>query len=146
MPARLAQAGLGVALLLATAGCEKHSPHVTVVTNGHTVHVAASNYCFGGKTLGREDECPADGPKLTTVKVRAGDTVRIEVDEELTHTGWVIYDPLSKQNGAIHNDDHLTIPVALGKAASAYLEVHQVTGGSDLSRVLGIWRFQLVES
>ena len=144
MRARLAQAGLGMVLLLATVGCQKHSPHVTVVTDGHSVRVAASNYCFGGKTLSREDECPADGPKLTTVKVRADDTVRIDVDDALAHTGWVIYDPLSKQNGALHKDGHLTFPVALGKAASAYLEVHQVTGASDLSRVLGIWRFQLV--
>jgi hypothetical protein len=145
MSARLAQVGLGAALLLA-AGCQQHSPHVTVVTNGHTVRVAASNYCFGGKTLGREDECPADGPKLTTLKVRTGGTVRIEVDAALAKTGWVVYDPLTKQNGAVHKDDHLTFPVALGKTAAAYLEVHQVTGGSDLSRVLGIWRFELIAS
>ena len=145
MPARLDRVGLG-ALLLLVAGCQQHSPHVTVTTGGHSLRVAASNYCFGGKTLGREDECPADGPKLTTVKVTAGEIVRIDVDAALARTGWVVYDPLTKQNGEIHHDDHLTFPVALGKTASAYLEVHQIAGTSDLSRVLGIWRFQLIAS
>jgi hypothetical protein len=147
---RLVQVGLGACLVLLATACQKSSPEVTLATNGHSVHVAASNYCFHGRTLAREDECQADGPRVTTVKVRQGDQVDIKVDTELTRTGWVVYDPLTKQNGEIHKDDHVSFQADLGNAASAYLEVHQVAGTgtstADLVRVLGIWRFQLVEN
>jgi hypothetical protein len=150
MSRRLVHLGLGVGLVLMAAACQQPSPGVTVVTNGHSVHVAASNYCFHGRTLSSEAECPAEGPRVTRVKVRAGDTVGIDVDSDLADTGWVLYDPVSKQNGDVHKGHYLTFPADLGTATSAYLEVHQVTGSgsgpSDLVKVLGIWRFQLVES
>ena len=146
---RLVRVGLAAAALLAAGACQKPSPGVTIVTGGHSVHVAASNYCFHGKTLTSQAQCVADGPRITTVKVRAGDTVGIDVDSELADTGWVVYDPVSKQNGEVHNDHYVSFPVDLGNAPAAFLEVHQVTGSgrspSDLVRVLGIWRFQLVE-
>lgn len=149
MPARrLVQLALGAGLLLSATGCQQPSPGVTVVTDGHSVHVAASNYCFHGRTLTSQAQCPADGPRITTVKIRSGDTVGIDVDSELAKTGWVIYDPVSKQNGEIHTEHYVSFPADLGSSPAAFLEVHQVTGGSsptDLVKVLGIWRFQLVE-
>jgi hypothetical protein len=149
-PHRLLQVGVGAALLLATAGCRQPSPGVTVVTHGHSVHVRASNYCFHGRTFTHQDDCPADGPRVTQVEVRPGDTVGIDVDRELARTGWVIYDPVTRENGTIHKGRYVSFPVDLGNATSAFLEVHQVTGSgtstADLVRVLGIWRFELVES
>jgi hypothetical protein len=147
---RLARLGLGAGLLLGLAACQKPSPGVTVVTNGHSVHVAASNYCFHGKTLTSEDECPADGPRKTTVKVRSGDTVGIDVDSELADTGWVVYDPVTRLSGDIHRSHYFAFTATFGAAESgAFLEIHQVKAGqgpTTLNRVLGIWRFELVSN
>ena len=95
---------------------------------------------------------PAEGPRATTVKVRNGDQVGIDVDSDLPATGWVIYDPVSKTNANVQKDHWFTFDAEFGDARTAYLEVHQVrptgTGPTDLVQVLGIWRFvfQLDES
>ncbi|MCW2671387.1 MAG: hypothetical protein JWO27_3284 [Frankiales bacterium] len=147
---RLVHLGLGAGLLLGLAACQKPSPGVTVVTNGHSVHVAASNYCFHGETLASEDQCPADGPTKTTVKVRPGDNVGIDVDSELADTGWVVYDPVSRQNSDIHRSHYFSFTATFGATESgAFLEIHQIKAGqgpTDLNKVLGIWRFELVSS
>lgn len=147
MSRRSVHLAVGAALLLSASACTKPSPIVTIVTNGHSVHAAASNYCFGGKTLVSEDQCVADGPRTTSIEVRPGDTVGIDVDSDLADTGWVVYDPISKLNGDLHKDHYLTFTADFGQSASvAVLEIHQVQpAGTDtqLNKVLGIWRFQL---
>ena len=147
MSRRLVSVAVGGAMVFALSACEKPSPGVTVVTNGHSVHAAASNYCFGGKTLRSEDECPADGPRKTVVKVRPGDTVGIDVDSDLADTGWVVYDPISKLNSDVHKTHYFGFTAGFGQAENvAVLEIHQVqpaAGATQLNKVLGIWRFEL---
>lgn len=141
-------AGLGAGLLLLTAACQKDSPQVTLVSNGRSVHVAASNWCRG-RTFTQETDCVTDGPKTTLVKVRSGDTVGIDVDSELADSGWVIYDPVTRQNSEILKKHYYAFNATFGNGETgAFLEVHQVqrarTGNVELNRVTGIWRFQLV--
>jgi hypothetical protein len=148
MSRRLLSLALAAGALTTVAACQKPSPGVTVVTDGHSVHVAASNYCFGGRTLTSQTECPADGPSKTVVKVRSGDTVGIDVDSELADSGWVIYDPVSRQNSEVHTSHYYAFTASFGAGETgAFVEVHQVRSGAgptDLTKVLGIWRFELV--
>jgi len=147
MSRRYASLAVGAGLLLSTSACTKPSPIVTIVTNGHSVHASAANYCFGGRPLVSEDQCVADGPKTTKIDVRAGDTVGIDVDSDLAETGWVVYDPISKLNGDLHKDHYFSFTASFGPSETvALVEIHQVqpaTGTAQLNKVLGIWRFEL---
>ena len=145
---RLVHLAVGAGLLLTVAACQKPSPGVTVVTNGHSVHVEASNYC-GGKSFDKESDCVTHGPQTTRVRVRSGDRVGIDVDSELADSGWVIYDPVSKQNSEVFTQHYYAFDATFGNGEKgAFLEVHQVekvkSGSVDLTKVTGIWRFELV--
>jgi hypothetical protein len=154
MPARRAfvTASTGLALLTTLAGCQKPSAGVTLVSDGSTVHAQASEYCRDGKVLVRGDECPGSGPHLTVFKVDQGGSIGVDVDKKLSESGWYIYDSDAQQKSAV-KDGHYTTFVAdftnRPTIGIINLEVRQVdhkpTTDADVPKIVGLWRFQLVQ-
>lgn len=71
--------------LLALSACEKPAPIVTVVSGGESVYAEANTWCFEGQT---GDECAERATGVTTIPVRPGETVGVDVDKELADDGW----------------------------------------------------------
>jgi Protein of unknown function (DUF2771) len=76
-----------VGALLALSACEKPAPIVTVVSGGDSVYAEASTWCFEGQT---GDECAERETDVTSIPVRAGETVGVDVDKELAEGGWYL--------------------------------------------------------
>ena len=76
-----------VGALLALSACEKPAPIVTVVSGGESVWTEASTWCFEGQT---GDECAERETEVTSIPVRAGETVGVDVDKELAEGGWYL--------------------------------------------------------
>lgn len=76
-----------VGALLALSACEKPAPIVTVVSGGESVYAEASTWCFEDQT---GDECAERETEVTSLPVRAGETVGVDVDEELAEGGWYL--------------------------------------------------------
>lgn len=81
-----------VAALLLTTGCQKPTPGITLVADGRSVHGEALAYCEGDKKLETGKECPGSRTTPLVLKVRNGDTVGIDVDKELSDSGWYVVD------------------------------------------------------
>jgi hypothetical protein len=76
-----------VGALLALSACEKPAPIVTVVSGDESVYAEASTWCFEGQT---GDECAERETEVTSIPVRAGETVGVDVDKELAEGGWYL--------------------------------------------------------
>ncbi len=73
--------------LLALSACEKPAPIVTVVSGGQSVYTEASTWCFEGQT---PPDCAERAEGTTSLPVRAGETVGVDVDKELADGGWYL--------------------------------------------------------
>jgi hypothetical protein len=76
-----------VGALLGLSACEKPAPIVTVVSSGHSAYAEASTWCFEGQT---PPDCAERAKGTTTIPVRAGETVGVDVDKELAEGGWYL--------------------------------------------------------
>ena len=76
-----------VGALLALSACEKPAPIVTVVSGDQSVYAEASTWCFEGQS---GDECAERETEVTSIPVRAGETVGVDVDKELAEGGWYL--------------------------------------------------------
>jgi hypothetical protein len=76
-----------VGALLAVSACEKPAPIVTVVSGSESVWTEASTWCFEDQT---GDECAERANGTTELRVRAGETVGVDVDKELADGGWYL--------------------------------------------------------
>jgi len=154
MSRRLLALSLGAGLLL-TSACQKDSPEVTLVSDGTSTHFAAQEWCTGGATLLTGDECPGTGSSRPAVlKVRDGDQVGIDVDHDLTHPGWYLYDADAKQNvTGLRTDSYYALANVLFQgrptAGIIHLEIrtvdHAPTSSTDVPKITGQWRFDLVQ-
>jgi hypothetical protein len=154
MPARrtYVTAATGAALLAALSGCQKPSAGVTLVSDGSTVHAEASAYCRDGKVLVRGNECPGTGPALTVFKVDQGGSVGVDVDKKLAESGWYVYDADAQEKSAVKDGHYTTFFANFTNRPTIgiiNLEVRQVdhrpTSDSDIPRITGRWRFELVQ-
>ncbi|MEU7044470.1 hypothetical protein AB0A77_25885 [Streptomyces varsoviensis] len=91
---RRAAAAVGAVTLglVALTACDKPTPLATVTVGSTTVSSEATDGCFGdGKALDKSvmEKCLSkkDGK---TVKVGAGEKVRIGVEPKIADTGWVV--------------------------------------------------------
>jgi len=156
MPRRLVGLGLGTGLILLTAACQKDSPGITLVSNGTSTHFEAQQWCEGKAVLLTGTECPGTGPSHDEVmRVRDGDQVGIDVDKALTSPGWYLYDVDAKQNvTGVRTDTYYALANVLFQgrpvAGVIHLEVrtvdHAPTSSTDIPRVTGQWKFDLVQS
>ena len=76
-----------VGALLGLSACEKPAPIVTVVSGGESVYSEANAWCFEGQT---GDECAERATGATSIPVRPGETVGVDVDKELAEGGWYL--------------------------------------------------------
>ena len=135
-----------VGALLALSACEKPAPIVTVVSGGESVYAEASRWCFEDQT---GDECAERASGTTSIPVRAGETVGVDVDKELAEGGW--YLELSAPEGGGEGQEpqrsepqeghyfSFTAP-SLAQGSSLRLVVRAVGEGEEPR---GEWRFAL---
>ncbi|MGB8651039.1 MAG: DUF2771 family protein [Mycobacteriales bacterium] len=153
MPARrpLALALTGAALLSLT-GCQKPTPGVTLASDGRSVHTEANAYCRGGRFLTRENDCPGSTDKITVLRVTPEARVSVDVDSDLADSGWYLYDEDAQRSYAVH-DDHYTSFIAdftnRPLPGVIRLQIRQVDhvphNPSDLPKITGLWKLQLVQ-
>jgi hypothetical protein len=136
--------------LLALAGCSKPTPGVTLVSGKKSVHTEASNYC-GGRILTATTEC-VKRSRPTVLETRQGDQVGIDVDRDLTKRGWFVLDLDSNTRYSYQDSHYLAFDADFTNRplpGVINLEVreveHRPSSDKDLSPVIGIWRFQLVQ-
>ncbi len=143
---RLLASASAVGALLALSACEKPVPIVTVVSGGESVYTEASTWCFEGQT---PPECAERETKTTSVPVRAGETVGVDVDKELADGGW--YLELSAPGGEGEQQPQRSEPQeghyfsftapSLAAGSSLQLDVRAVGEGEEPR---GEFRFELV--
>jgi hypothetical protein len=134
-----------VGALLALSACEKPTPIVTVVSGGQSVYAEASTWCFEGQT---GDECAERETDVTSLPVRAGETVGVDVDKELADGGW--YLELSAPGGNGEQEPQRSEPQqghyfsftapSLAEGSSLDLQVRAVGEGEEPR---GEFRFRL---
>ncbi|MCU1622507.1 MAG: hypothetical protein JWL79_1352 [Frankiales bacterium] len=152
---RLVHLGLGAVLLLSVASCQKPSPGITVVTNGVAKHFQAQQWCGGRGTLVSGNECPGTGPTHDEIiRVRDGDLVGIDVDSDLTHPGWYLYDVDAKQNiTGINTKHYFALPnvVFTGRPTAGLIRLevrtvdHVPASATDVPKITGQWKFELIQ-
>jgi hypothetical protein len=76
-----------VGALLALSACEKPAPIVTVVSGGTSVYKEANTWCFEDQT---PPDCAERASGTTSLPVRAGETVGVDVAKELAEGGWYL--------------------------------------------------------
>jgi len=133
-----------VGALLALSACEKPAPIVTVVSGGKSVYTEAGTWCFEDQT---GDQCAERASGRTSIPVRAGETVGVDVDEELAEGGW--YLELSAPDGQGQEPQRsapqkghyfsFTAP-SLAEGSSLQLDVRAAAEGEEPR---GEWRFSL---
>lgn len=84
---RLLACASAVGALLALSACEKPAPIVTVVSGGESTYTEAALWCFEDQQW---PECAERAEEVPEISVRAGETVGVDVDEELAESGWYI--------------------------------------------------------
>ena len=135
-----------VGALLALSACEKPAPIVTVVSGGKSVYTEASTWCFEGQT---GDECAERASGTTSLPVRAGETVGVDVDKELADNGWYLElsapgaDTEQQPQRSEQQEGHyfsFTAP-SLAQGSSLQLDVRAVGEGEEPR---GEFRFELV--
>ena len=84
---RLLACASGVGALLALTACEKPAPIVTVVSGGESTYTEAALWCFEGQEF---PECAERAEEVPELSVRGGETIGIDVDEELAESGWFL--------------------------------------------------------
>lgn len=137
-----------VGALLVLSACEKPAPIVTVVSAGESVYAEASTWCFEGQT---GDECAERETGVTSLPVRAGETVGVDVDKELAEGGWYI--ELSAPGGESQQQPQRSEPQtghyfsftapSLAPGSALRLDVRAVGEGEQPR---GEFRFELVKA
>ena len=132
--------------LLAGCGLEKPTPIVTVVSGGESVYTEANTWCFEGQT---PPDCAERASGTTSVPVRAGETVGVDVAKELAEGGW--YLELSAPGGDGEQQPQRSEPQrghyfsftapSLAEGSSLQLDVRAVGEGEEPR---GEFRFELV--
>jgi hypothetical protein len=147
---RLLLSAPALALLLTVAGCEKPTPGVTVVADGKSVHGEATQYCRGGANLVQGNECPGTSDGTLVLEVRQGDDVAIDVDKEVSDSGWYVVDTDARTRYS-YQSSHFTSfqadfsnrPVA-GIINLSVLQVKSIPAkDSDVAPVIGQWKITL---
>lgn len=144
---RLAGAALAALSLLVVAGCQKPAPIVTLVNAGHSVYTEATVYCFKGQSNAQGD-CATRKTGTTTLAVKGGEPIGVDVAKELVKRSWVIEvtDPGGKsepQQSEVQKDKHylsFTAP-SLSDGKALLLTVRSLGDGDQPT---GEWRFTLV--
>jgi hypothetical protein len=140
------------ALLVTLAGCERPTPGVTLVSGGRSVHAEATQFCRGEAFLTKGDECPGTQDGVTVLRADQGAEVGVDVDRDLTETGWFLYDLDAQQSYGFQDEHYRSIVADFTNRPTPgviRLEVRQVDhepkDRNDVPKVLGRWQFEVVQ-
>ena len=149
-------ASLGAcAALVGLTACEKPTPLVTLYSSGTSLHDAALSYCFPGqdpsREPGTEGSCRFDteGRVAKVLEVRPGEEVLVDVDRELSESGWVVV-LRGQQQGqqsrlAIQHEEHVTrFQPDFSQSPVITVEIQKLESPAEDARPVGIWQFQVV--
>ena len=135
-----------VGALLALSACEKPAPIVTVVSGGTSVYKEANTWCFEDQT---PPDCAERASGTTSLAVRAGETVGVDVAKELAEGGW--YLELSAPGGGEEQQPQRSEPQkghyfsftapSLAEGSSLRLDVRAIGEGEEPR---GEFQFELV--
>lgn len=149
-------AALGAcAAVLGLAGCERPTPIVTLYSSGTSLYDYALSYCFEGqdpaREPGTEGACRFDtaGRSAKVLEVRPGEEVLVDVDRELSESGWVVVLRGSQQGQAsrlaTQEDEHVThFQPDFTQSPVITVEVQRLERPAEDARPTGIWQFQIV--
>ena len=148
-----ASLGAIAALALLTA-CEKPTPLVTIYSSGTSINDEALSYCFPGqdpaREPGTEGACRFDteGRVAKVLEVRPGEEVLVDVDRELSESGWVVVlrgSQAGQQSRlATQQEEHVTrFQPDFTQSPVITVEIQKLEGTAEDARPLGIWQFQI---
>ena len=146
MPRTLLTSVTAGALLLLVSGCERPTPGVTLASGSDSVHVESTTFCFDEPDKDCETNPGID--RVGVLQVRSGDTVSIDVDQELAEKGWYLVDADAQQRSGTLDKHHFTFTADFANRPTAgviNLQVKSTVKVDDNARVRGYWRFQLVQ-
>ena len=141
----LASASVAGALLALTA-CEKPAPIVTLVSGGESVYTEASTWCFEEQT---PPECAERAEGVTELSVRGGETVGVDVGDEVVERGWVLElsDPQAQdtqpQSSEVQDDHYFTFTAPNLPRGSELLLTVRALGEGEQPEPTGEFRFVL---
>ncbi|WP_329316710.1 hypothetical protein [Streptomyces sp. NBC_01262] len=142
--------------LVALSACEKPTPLATITVGDKTVTTEAASKCYldGGKLATAAFAVCLNTAKPTqTIKVGAGDTVRIGVDPKIAKNGWLVAADLSQKTDVLtdktywtldEKDSLFTDSTTGTSADSVTLNIIE-TDGKDAKNYLGVWKVKLVK-
>lgn len=133
--------------LLALSACQKPTPLTTVTVNGDSVHTQA--VCYNdGKALPNDKlkGCLGKKPDVS-LKVAQGDRVRIGVEPDVAHNGWVLYgsqqqEAFTTTYQSFSGDAFFQSSQGGAPSKSAQLTVLELKD----SHVIGVWVVKLKRS
>lgn len=149
---RLAASVTAAATLVGLTGCEAPTPLVTLYASGTSLHDEAFSYCFEGqdpkKEAGQDGACRYDAERQPKVlQVRPGDTVLIDVDEQLADTAWFATLRGEGEEGqriAVQEGHTSRVQPDFNAGARQFLEVRKLDRPADDATVTGLWLFVVV--
>lgn len=78
---------VGALLALTACALEKPAPLVTLVSGGESIHKEANTWCFEGQ---EPPGCAERAQGTKELSVRGGETVGVDVGDEVAERGWFI--------------------------------------------------------
>ncbi len=148
-------ASLGACAALAgLTACEKPTPLVTLYSSGTSINDVALSYCFPGqdpaKEPGTEGSCRFDteGRMAKVLEVRPGEEVLVDVDREISESGWFVV-LRGQQQGqqsrlATQQHEHVTrFQPDFTQSPVITVEIQKLASAAEDARPVGIWQFQV---
>lgn len=136
------------ALLLALSACERPTPGVTIVSDGKSARTGSALYCRSVADLDAQ-RCVETPDEVAVLRVAQGGQIGIDVDKKLADKGWYVVDADAKQRSAVQDEHYFTIQADFTDRpvdSVINLEIRSLDRvAEDGARVLGVWRFQILQ-
>jgi hypothetical protein len=137
----LVAAGL---LVLALSGCEKPTPGVTVAAGSSSVHIESTTYCHEGQSPEKQN-CAEHLDRLGVVKVKPGQQVIIDVDNDIAENGWILVDTDASARSNVQDEHFFSYTPDFQRGPVVHLEIRSLDRPADDAATTGIWKFQLIQ-
>lgn len=137
----------GAALLLVLAGCEKPTPAVTLQSGNDTGRTEAALFCTSVAAL-EAQKCAESPERVQIIRAAPGARINVSVDKALTKTGWYLVDADAKQRSAVQDTHHFSLTADFANRPTSgiiNLEIRSLDRVADTARVLGVWKFQVIQ-
>ena len=130
---------------------------MSVVSGGSSVHGQAASFCFDGQdpTLepGSPKSCSVEPARPELLRVRAGEQVGVDVDQEISDRAWVVVlrsqgraasgQQPPEQASPVQDEHYFGFVPQFEGGAPLELQVRSLASDRPGAAVTGIWRFVL---